>query len=210
MDRRSARAKRQATSRASVEGLSPFAAALGLIAVLELGDKTQLTTISLASRHPWLPVLLGASSGLVLDTGIGVAIGILLSEVLAGSLNVVRVGGGVGFVAVGILTLLRPPPDRADARPRNRRPFLQAFAANAVAELGDKTQLAVIVLAATTSAPVSVFFGASLALVLIAGSSVLIGTALSRIVEAGTMRIIGALLFVVAGILLIGEAAVST
>jgi putative Ca2+/H+ antiporter (TMEM165/GDT1 family) len=62
-------------------GLVPFAGALGLIIVLELGDKTQLATISLASRNPWPAVFFGAANGLVFMTAIGTAVGVLLAEI---------------------------------------------------------------------------------------------------------------------------------
>ena len=48
-----------------MEGLVAFGTALGLIALLELGDKTQMLTISLAARRPWAPVLGGAATGLI-------------------------------------------------------------------------------------------------------------------------------------------------
>lgn len=49
-----------------MEGLAPFLASFGLVALLELGDKSQLVTLALASRHPWRPVFFGASLGLLL------------------------------------------------------------------------------------------------------------------------------------------------
>ncbi len=62
-----------------MEGLLPFSAALGLVLLLELGDKTQLATISLVTRHPWAPVWAGASLGLVAVTAVGAALGAALA-----------------------------------------------------------------------------------------------------------------------------------
>ena len=184
----------------------PFAAALGLIAVLELGDKTQLSTISLASRHPAFPVFVGASAGLALVTGIGVVVGAVLSGALAGSLVAVRIAGGAGFVGIGILELVRPSRAEGGGPSSRKGAFIQAFGMNALAELGDKTQLAVVVLAATMDAPVSVFAGASVGLSLIALSSVLIGSSMAKILNARSMRAVAAVLFIAAGIFLIAEA----
>ncbi len=192
-----------------MEGPVPFLAALGLIAVLELGDKTQLATISLASRHPWLPVLAGASAGLVLVTAIGAAIGTVLADLLAPWILGIQVGGGAAFIALGVVGLLRRSKEVEVPESALRGAFAQAFAMNALAEMGDKTQLAVIILSATTAAPVSVFLGASVGLTAVAASSVIVGTALSKVLRAETIRIVAATLFIAAGVLLILEAAVS-
>ncbi|OGS46014.1 MAG: hypothetical protein A3K66_04520 [Euryarchaeota archaeon RBG_16_67_27] len=188
-----------------MEGLLPFASALGLILVLELGDKTQLATISLATRHPWAPVLAGAATGLVLVTAIGAAIGGVLAAYLDAWLAPVKIAGGVLFILFGIWSYLRKEDDNT-ARGEPRGPYVTAFLVNFVAELGDKTQLAVIVLAASTAAPVSVFAGASLGLATIAALSVGIGAGLARVIEARWLRIASTVLFLAAGVLLIVEA----
>ncbi|MGQ0796670.1 MAG: TMEM165/GDT1 family protein [Methanobacteriota archaeon] len=187
-----------------MEGVAAFGTALGLVLLLELGDKTQLATISLASRHPWTPVLAGAVAGLLLVTAIGAAIGGILAVVLAAWLNAIQVGGGVLFVAFGVWTYLHVEGE-TEPRP-GRSAFVTAFALNLVAELGDKTQLATIVLAATTAAPVSVFAGAGLALTVVAVSSVAIGTALAKVLAARWIRLASTALFIAAGAILIVEA----
>ena len=188
-----------------VESFDLFAAALGLILVLELGDKTQLATISLATRRPWPAVLAGAVTGLVAVTAIGAAVGGLLSTTLGGWLPALKIGGGLLFITFGVWSYLRPDEEEApEEDPRG--PFFAAFALNFVAELGDKTQLAVIVLAATSAAPVSVFAGASLGLAGIAVTSVLIGRTLARVLQARWLRLASTALFVAAGIFLLVEA----
>ncbi|MFQ5908561.1 MAG: TMEM165/GDT1 family protein [Thermoplasmata archaeon] len=85
-----------------MEGLLPFSAALGLVLFLELGDKSQLVTISLVARHPWLPVWLGASLGLAAVTAVGAAVGAALAFYLTAWMTAIRVGGGVVFIAFGL------------------------------------------------------------------------------------------------------------
>jgi len=80
------------------------------------------------------------------------------------------------------------------------------YTLNFVAEIGDKSQIAVIVLVASTAAPVSVFAGAGLALTIIAVSSVVIGTGLARVLEARWIRLASTVLFIAAGVVLILEA----
>jgi len=188
-----------------VEGPVPFLAALGLIALLELGDKTQLATISLASRHPWKPVFAGASLGLVAATSIGVAAGAALAVGLAAQLMWVKLAGGALFIALGVWGYFRQE-EKSEAATDSRSAFAQSFLLNFLAEMGDKTQIAVLVLAATETAPISVFAGASAALVLVAASSVFIGAQLSRRLTEKTVRTLSAALFVAAGAFLIAEA----
>ena len=187
----------------TVEGVLPFLSALGLILVLELGDKTQLATISLAARHPWAPVLGGAVCGLLVVTAIGAAIGGLLAVYLDAWSAAIRIGGGILFIAFGLWTYFRP--ERGEPAREGRGPFATAFALNFVAELGDKTQIAVVLLAASQAAPVSVFAGAGLGLATISVASVGIGIGLARVLEARWLRIASTVLFIAAGVLLILE-----
>jgi putative Ca2+/H+ antiporter (TMEM165/GDT1 family) len=192
-----------------MEGLVPFAGALGLIVVLELGDKTQLATISLAARNPWPSVFLGAASGLILVTAVGAGVGLLLAEFLRDWIVAIQVGGGLIFIVFGAWTFLHERPEEPDLARDSKGAFVTAFTMNALAELGDKTQLAVIILAASTAAPLSVFAGASLALTAVAGASVAIGTALARILRADRVRLASTILFIAAGVFLIVEALLS-
>lgn len=194
-----------------MESLLVFGTALGLVAVLEIGDKTQLVTISLAARHPWASVLAGAIVGLVAATAIGAAIGGLLATTLSPWLALVKAAGGILFIALGIRMIMQALRQDAKAPDgpipkRIRSVFTQTAAFLFLAEFGDKTQLAVIILAATSAAPVSVFAGASLAIALVALTSVVIGAGLSKVVAARWVERVSAALFVTAGVLLILDA----
>lgn len=196
-----------------MEGVVPFVAALGLIALLELGDKTQLVTISLATRRPWRQVLGGAILGLVAATAIGAAVGGILATALGGWLTYLKLGGGVLFVAIGAWTAVRAlrrsiPEDAEPTVAERRSAFATAASFAFLAEFGDKTQIAVLILAATYDAPVSVFAGGSAGLALIAISSVVIGAGLARVLSGKWLRWISAALFLIAGVLLILEALV--
>jgi putative Ca2+/H+ antiporter (TMEM165/GDT1 family) len=198
-----------------VEGLVAFGAALGLIALLELGDKTQLLTISLATRRPWASVLGGATTGLVAATAIGAAIGGVMAVTLTGWLPLVRVGGGIVFVVLGAWMIVQAvrhrhvPTESESPMPTQRNAFLGTAGLLFVAEFGDKTQLAVVILAASYAAPVSVFIGASLAEALIAVSSVIIGASLARFITQRWLGFVSSVLFLAAGVLLIFDAMVA-
>lgn len=186
----------------------PFGTALGLVLVLELGDKTQLATISLATRHPWAPVLAGAVTGLTAVTALGAILGGVLAAYLESWLTAIKIAGGILFIVFGLWSYLREEEAKPAAE-STRGAFGSAFALNFVAELGDKTQLAVIVLAATYAAPASVFVGGSIGLAIIAVMSVAIGAALARVIQAKWLQRISTILFIAVGVVLIVEALLS-
>lgn len=86
------------------------------------------------------------------------------------------------------------------------RTILTVFAALFLAELGDKTQLAVVSFTASGRSPWAVFAGASLALVASSGIAVIGGQALLRVIPAPVLQLVAAGIFVVVGILVGFEA----
>jgi putative Ca2+/H+ antiporter (TMEM165/GDT1 family) len=86
------------------------------------------------------------------------------------------------------------------------RTVLTVFAALFLAELGDKTQLAVIAFTSDTDSPWKVFLGASAALVLSTAVAVLFGRALLRVVPAEWLRTGAGVLFLVVGVIVLIEA----
>ncbi len=194
-----------------MEGVVPFLSALGLIALLELGDKTQLVTISLATRHPWRDVLAGAIVGLVAATAIGAAVGGILAATLGAWLTYIKIAGGILFILIGVWTVFQAVrrhvrSEAGETAQEKRSAFATAASFNFLAEFGDKTQIAVIILAASYDAPLSVFLGGSAGLAAVAMSSVIIGTGLSRVLSEKWLRLISTSLFILAGVLLIVEA----
>lgn len=81
--------------------------------------------------------------------------------------------------------------------------FWTAFATLFLAEIGDKTQLAVISLTSKTNAAVSVFTGAALALILVTAIGVLFGSAMTQYIPAEWLHRIAAVAFIVIGILML-------
>ena len=83
--------------------------------------------------------------------------------------------------------------------------FIGAFSLIFLAELGDKTQLAAIMMTARTRRPLSVFLGASLALGIVTLVGVLFGEAITKVVPAHVLQLIAALGFIVLGaVMLVG------
>lgn len=193
---------------------SAFFSTLSLVLVAELGDKTQLAVIAQTCkyRRPGA-VFLGASLALVGVTALGAAGGHLLGRFIPEGL--LRVVAALAFVVMGLLVAREAfkagragecaAGEDAACSPlpvQNWRAFASTLALLFVAELGDKTQLAVLTLASRYAAPWSVFAAGALALTLVTALGVAGGQALTRIIPARLLLWASAVAFVVMGVLM--------
>lgn len=179
-----------------------FLSTFGLIFLAELGDKTQLAAMALATRHPWKPVFLGAAAAFVVLNLAAVGVGKLLFLVLP--LHWIQFASAALFLFFGVATLWAANgPEESVPAARVGRPVLGAFALILLAEMGDKTQLATASLAAQHGAPVAVFTGSTLALWAVALLGILAGRRLTRVVPMKVIhRAAGVLFLIFAGVAL--------
>lgn len=123
--------------------------AFGVVFLAELGDKTQLVALSLATRFRTATVLLGIAIAYAITNGISVVIGGLLGAALP--TTAIALGGGVAFLGFAWWTW-RGSDDDDDAdnmvASGSRSVLMSIVMAMVVAELGDKTMLAAATLAA--------------------------------------------------------------
>jgi len=188
----------------------PFAVTFIVIFLAELGDKTQLITISLSSKHPHIPVFLGVFVGIGVITIIGVILGTIIFEFIP--IFYVKILSGLIFVLFGIWTFLIIKKKEKEGKikekesAKEKNVFTIAFLMTTLAEFGDKTQFAVIALTAQYKAPVFVYIGALLAFALIIGIGVFLGKKISEKVTSKWIDFGSALLFFIIGIIFILEA----
>ncbi len=185
-----------------------FWGAFGLVFIAELGDKTQLAVLSQTCkfRSTW-PVFAGGSLALAVVTAIGAIAGQLLSRVIPP--QTLQIIAGILFVIMGVHTWFESRKvDEEDAIcaigegdcPRwDWRAFAATFGLLFVAELGDKTQLAVMGLASGAASLLPVFLGGALALTAVTGLAVAGGQQLCRLIPRPRMLAIAAVLFVLMG-----------
>ncbi len=176
--------------------LTALVASFAVVALAEMGDKTQLIAFSLATRYrrPWV-VMLGILIATTLNHALASSFGALLAawmpaRVLAWVL-------ALGFVGFGVWTLV---PDRPEA-PAERRwnPLLATSVIFFLAEMGDKTQLATVALGARYAAPVAVTAGTTLGMLAADGLAVFAGARLAARLPMTLVRRIAAALFFVFG-----------
>jgi putative Ca2+/H+ antiporter (TMEM165/GDT1 family) len=170
-----------------------------VVALAEMGDKTQLIAFALASRfrRPW-PVMLGILVATTANHGLASAMGAWISATIPRA--ALSWALAVSFVAFGVWTLF---PDKAE-EPRDARRW-GAFATTAIvfffAEMGDKTQLATVALGARFASTLTVTLGTTLGMLVSDGLAVFAGTRLTTIIPMTAVRRIAATLFFLFGLL---------
>ena len=186
---------------AILPALTPFLTAAVFVLLNELGDKSQLLTIAFASRMRMGKVLLGVLIATLANHGLAVTVGTLLAHV-PGWDGRVRFLAAVLFLVFG-LAALRPDASAEKSPPMQSRLGDVATVAFAFffAEMGDKTQLATIALAARfPDAPLLVLAGAAAGMLLADGIGITAGTLLHRKLSANVCRVVAAVTFVLFGL----------
>lgn len=180
--------------------MEAFLVSTGIVALAEIGDKTQLLAFMLAARFrkPW-PIVLGILvATLVNHAGAG-ALGAWVTTLLAPEL--LRWLLGASFLAMAVWILI---PDRLDDEPlvhSSRGVFLATVIAFFLAEMGDKTQVATVVLAAQYHALVAVVAGTTLGMMIANVPAVLLGDRIAHRIPVRLVHGIAAAIFAVLGLL---------
>jgi len=180
--------------------------AFGVVFLAELGDKTQLVALSLATRYRTVTVLVGITIAYAITNGISVVIGGLLGAALP--TTAIAVGGGVAFLGFAWWTWRgSDDDDDDDIVTAGRRSVLASIVtAMVVAELGDKTMLATATLAAR-EAPLWTWIGATAGITASGAVAVAVGTLLGDRLPRRATRLGAAVLFALFGVLLLADAA---
>lgn len=190
-----------------------LAVSFGAIFVAELGDKTQLTTLTFAADSPGFRMIIfaAAAAALVASALLGVLLGDLLARfVKPRVLNVIAAGIFLVCAVLFTVRFFMAGGDGAEAEQvsateqASRSPwaaFALTFAAIFVAELGDKTQLATLSLAAGhRHARWLVFAGSSVALIASAALAAIVGGVLGDLVRSPYLGLVAAAVFALLGL----------
>ena len=185
--------------------MESFFAALGLVFVAELGDKTQLVALGFGARHRLAPVLAGVVAAYATTNLLSVVVGGLLGA--AFPTRAIGLVGGVLFLGFAVWTWRSADEDDdagADAS-AGRAGLVSVAVAFFLAELGDKTMLTTAGLAADRGA-VPVWVGSFAAMLAATALAVLAGRSLTSRISPGTLRTIGAVAFAVVGVATLASA----
>ena len=181
--------------------LEALAASFALVVVSEMGDKTQLLAFSLATRFrkPGT-VLAGIAAATIALNLLASTLGVWIASHLDRKL--LSLGVAVVFIAFGFWTLFGGEEDEAESEPPSTRgAFLTTATLFFVAELGDKTQLAAIGLAAKYGSIAAVTAGATLGMLVADGLAVFLGQRLADRIPQKLVKRGAAALFFAFGVL---------
>ncbi|MDD2431723.1 MAG: TMEM165/GDT1 family protein [Bacillota bacterium] len=180
--------------------MKAFLQSLSLIFAAEVGDKSQLLVLAMATKYPIVPLISGIISSIIVSQLIATSIGFLLGEAIP--LNLINFLAGLLFIVIGIKTLLMQDDclenDADSTCPAN--PFWKVFTLYTLGEFGDKTQITCIILASQNGSFIGTFLGAVLAMILANIISLGLGRFVSTQLSTKTIRIIAAVMYISFGI----------
>ena len=179
--------------------LEAFLVSTGVVALAEIGDKTQLLAFVLAARfRKPLPIILGILTATLASHALAGAIGSWLTSAVGPS--TLRIAVGVSFIAMAIWTFVPDRFDEARAKLPHAGVFSTALVAFFLAEMGDKTQIATIALAARYHAFATVVAGTTLGMMIANVPAVLVGGRLGHRVPIRLVHGVAAAIFLALGI----------
>jgi Ca2+/H+ antiporter, TMEM165/GDT1 family len=172
----------------------------GVVALAEIGDKTQLLAFILAARFKKpLPIILGILCATVVNHGLAGAVGAWITAHV--SQDVLRWVLGASFIGMAIWTLI---PDKIEDEETQVAQRLGVFGATLVtfflAEMGDKTQIATVALAAHYQSAVLVVIGTTLGMLVADVPAVFIGDRLANRIPMKLVHSIAAAIFLLLGL----------
>ena len=181
--------------------MEAFFVSTAIVALAEMGDKTQLLALVLAARFrkPW-PIVLGILVATLVNHGLAGAVGAWVTTFIGPQM--LRWILGASFIAMAVWMLI---PDKLDEGDADGKPrwgvFGTTLLAFFLAEMGDKTQIATVMLAAQYNAYLWVVAGTTLGMMLANAPVVWLGSKFMHLIPLRVVHIVSALVFAVLGVL---------
>ena len=185
---------------ARINPMEPFFISTAIVALAEMGDKTQLLALVLAARFrkPW-PIVLGILVATMANHGLAGAVGAWVTTFVGPQM--LRWILGASFIAMAVWMLV---PDKLDEGDADGTPRWGVFGTTLVAfflaEMGDKTQIATVMLAAQYNAYLAVVTGTTLGMMLANAPVVWLGERITRKVPIRAVHLVSAAIFAVLGL----------
>ncbi len=180
--------------------MSPFLVSTGVVALAEIGDKTQLLSLVLAARFKKpVPIILGILVATLVNHGFAGAIGEWLSSAVSPAVMKWAIVASFIGMAIWILVPDKLDDEEADTR-RKFGVFVTTVITFFIAEMGDKTQIATVMLAARYHDFFGVVAGTTLGMMLANVPAVLVGHKFAGRLPTRAVHVGAAVIFAVLGI----------
>ena len=172
----------------------------GVVALAEIGDKTQLLAFILAARFKKpVPIILGILVATLINHGLAGALGAWITSAVTP--EVLRWVLGISFIGMAIWTMI---PDKIEEEETKVAQKFGVFSATLItfflAEMGDKTQIATVAMAAHYAAPLLVVIGTTLGMLIADVPAVFLGDKLANKIPMKLVHSIAAAIFAILGI----------
>jgi putative Ca2+/H+ antiporter (TMEM165/GDT1 family) len=187
-----------------MHAFEPFFVSTLVVAIAEIGDKTQLLAIVLATRFrkPW-PIIAGILVATLANHALAAWAGKVLSSLLQG--KPFRIAVALAFIAMAAWALIPDKEDEGKERTPRAGVFVTTVVAFFLVEMGDKTQIATAALAAQFQQVLLVAAGTTVGMMIANVPAVFLGEAATRVVPLKYVRIAAALIFLGLGLFALAE-----
>lgn len=177
--------------------MTAFLASLGFVVLAEMGDKTQLLAMAFATRYKASTVMWGVFAATVLNHFLAVLAGKTLTNLVP--LHDVQIAAAASFILFGLWTIRGDELAGEDKR-FHFSPFWTVAIAFFIAEMGDKTQLATVALAAKYQSVLPVLAGTTAGMLIADAIGIGIGIVMGKKIPERAVKWIAALIFILFGL----------
>lgn len=177
--------------------MTVFLTSLVFVVLAEMGDKTQLLAMAFATRYKWQTVMWGVFVATILNHLFAVVVGSYLTHFIP--MNYIQIAAAISFIIFGLWTI-RGDELNGEDRASKRSPFWTVAIAFFIAEMGDKTQLATVALAAQFNAIVPVWLGTTTGMMVADGIGIIIGIVLGKRIPERAVKWFAAIIFILFGL----------
>ncbi len=178
--------------------MESFLVSLSTVAIAEIGDRTQLLSLMLAAhyRRPW-PILAGVLCATLANHAVAGIVGVHLGRFLTPT--VLDAVVGISMIGMALWTLKPDTLDESKVGARRASAFVATLVAFFIAEIGDKTQIATVALAAAYSNLAAVVAGTTVGMLLANAPVVFIGKAFSDRLPLKAIHYVASAVFLILG-----------
>ncbi|WP_070000739.1 TMEM165/GDT1 family protein [Cellulosilyticum sp. I15G10I2] len=178
--------------------LQEFIRAMFLIFMAEMGDKTQILAIAFATKYKVKKVLMGIFIGSLLNHGLAVILGAYLSTLIP--IQTIQIIAGFSFVVFALWSLKLEEDAEKEKKKENFGAVITVAIAFFIGELGDKTQLTTIMLAADARFPFIILMGTVSGMVITGGLGIIVGSKLGDKIPELAIKLVSASIFMFFGV----------
>jgi putative Ca2+/H+ antiporter (TMEM165/GDT1 family) len=178
--------------------MTAFISSLVFVVLAEMGDKTQLLAMAFATRYRWQTVMWGVFVATVFNHLFAVVVGNYITRFIP--LSYVQIAAAASFIIFGLWTI-RGDELNGEDKATGRSPFWTVAIAFFIAEMGDKTQLATIALAAQFNTVLPVWLGTTSGMMVADAIGILIGVVFGKRIPERAVKWFAAIVFIAFGVI---------